>query len=258
MTNPVFTIIAVRTLQASLLALLLHWGLGWPFTGPHALGLFVTPALCVYFVFVFIAPWSWGLPIVTQLPTRDNAVALTFDDGPSSETTPLILDALRAHGVSATFFVLGEAAQKYPQLVRRIAAEGHTIGLHSFHHHALTLAPWRQVRQEVRLAVQAVRAACPDSPTPIWFRPPHGFKNMALPWLVRSCGVSLVTWTVNPRDYRLQPADCLARTTLAGLRPGAIVLLHDGPGSLVTAQALPGILAGIAGAGFQCVAIAAD
>ena len=251
--TPVFTIIAVRTGQASLLALLLHWGLGWPFTGPHALGLYLTPLLCAYFVFAFVAPWSWGLPIVTRLPTRDNVVALTFDDGPCLETTPPILDALRAHHARATFFVLGESVQQHPELLRRIVAEGHTVGLHGFRHQALTLASWSRVRREIHLAADAVRAACPDAPPVLWFRPPHGFKNLALPRQARACGCRLVTWTLNPRDYRPQSPEQLTAATLAGLRPGAIVLLHDGPGHALTAESLPAILRGIAHRGFQCV-----
>lgn len=251
--NPVYVIIAVRTAQASALALGLHWGLGWPFTGPHALGLFLTPLLCVYFVFVFVAPWSWGLPILTRLPTRDDAIALTFDDGPSPETTPRILDALKARGVRATFFVLGGAAKTHPEIVTRIREEGHGVGLHGFHHRALTLAPWRATRREIRQSAEAVRAACPQAPPPVWFRPPHGFKNLALPWLARHSQCRLVTWTVNPRDYRPQTPAQLARATLAGLRPGAIVLLHDGPDSALTAEALPDILAGLAERGFRCV-----
>lgn len=255
MENPIFAIIAVRTAQASLLALLLHWGLGWPWTGPHALGLFLTPLLCAYFVFVFVAPWAWGLPILTRLPTRANVVALTFDDGPSPQTTPAVLDALRAHGAHATFFVLGEAVQKHPELLRRIVAEGHAVGLHGFQHHALTLASWNHIRREIRHCLQVVHSACPETPPPLWFRPPYGFKNLALPWLARSCERRLVTWTLNPHDYDSETPAQITETVLAGLRPGAIVLLHDGSAHARTVEALPQILAGIAQAGFQCVSL---
>ncbi len=255
MTNPVYAIIAVRTLQASLFALALHGGLGVPLTGPHALGLVFTPLLCAYFVFVFIAPWSWGLPVLTRLPAPGRAVALTFDDGPSPETTPHVLDALRAHRARATFFVLGEAVQKHPHLFRRIVAEGHALGLHGHRHRALTLAPWPAVLGEIRRVAEVVRDACPEAPPPVWFRPPHGFKILALPWLVRRCNCRLVTWTRNPRDYRPQSPERLAQTTLRGLRPGAIVLLHDGPANALTGEALPRILAGLAERGFRCVTL---
>lgn len=255
LASPVFPIIFIRTGQVSLLALLLHWTFGWPWAGPHALGLIFTPLLCAYFIFAFIAPWAWGLPILTRLPTRSKSIALTFDDGPSPETTPAILYALQERGVHATFFVLGGAVQKYPELLRRIVAEGHAVGLHGFHHCALTLASWSQIRREIRQCAQAVRDACPDTPPPFWFRPPYGFKNLALPWLARSCGCRLVTWTLNPRDYLPQTPAQIAEAARAGLRPGAILLLHDGSANARTAEALPGILANIAQAGFQCVSL---
>lgn len=255
MTNPVYAIIAVRTVQTSLLVLGLHWGLGGPLTGPHALGLVFTPLLCAYFVFVFIAPWSWGLPVLTRLPTRDSVVALTFDDGPSPETTPCILDTLKAHSVSATFFVLGEAVQKYPHLLRRIVAEGHAVGLHGYRHRTLTLAPWPAVLQEIRQTRDAIHDACPNAPPPVWFRPPHGFKNFALPWLAHRSRCRLVTWTLNPRDYRPQTSKRLVQTTFAGLRPGAIILLHDGPANALTAEALPNVLAGLAERGYRSVGL---
>ncbi len=97
-----------------------HWLLHWPLVGPHALGLFFTPLLCLYFVFAFVAPWWWGLPILTRLPMREKVAALTFDDGPSPQTTARVLDILRQQGQTATFFVLGEAVAQSPELLRRI------------------------------------------------------------------------------------------------------------------------------------------
>lgn len=257
MSNPVYAIILVRTAQASLLALLLHWLLHWPLIGPRALGLVFTPLLCLYFVFVFVAPWTWGLDILTRLPTRERAVALTFDDGPSPETTPAILDILRAHNTHATFFVIGEQVQRHPDLLRRMMAEGHTVGLHADRHRPLVLLSAPAVRAEIRHARAAVQSACPGLPPPVWLRPPHGFKTLTLPWLARRCGCRLVTWTLNPRDYRPQTPEMLAQTTLAALRPGAILLLHDGPANQTTIQALPLLLANLAERGYRCVPLPA-
>ena len=176
MRNPVARIILTRTAQASVLALALHWLTRWPLTGPHALGLFLTPALCLYFVFVFIAPWSWGLPIQTRLRTREKAVALTFDDGPSPQTTPFVLAALREHGVKATFFVLGEAVDESPGLLRQVVAEGHAIGIHAYRHRAFVGRSLGGIRGEIARTREAIYRACPDAPPPILLRPPHGFK----------------------------------------------------------------------------------
>jgi peptidoglycan/xylan/chitin deacetylase (PgdA/CDA1 family) len=252
--NPVYGIVLVRTLQASVIALVLHWGLRWPLTGPHALGLVFTPLLCLYFVFVFVAPWRWGLPILTRLRTRERVVALTFDDGPSPETTPLILDILRGHGAVATFFVLGAAAERHPELVRRIVQEGHEVGLHGFRHQALVLASAQTLREEIERTATAVRQACPEwGKGSILFRPPHGFKTPLMAVRVRRQGCRMVLWSLNPRDYRGQTAAETARVFRAALHPGAVCLLHDGPANARTLEVLPLLLAEIEAVGYRCV-----
>ena len=243
--NPVYKIIAVRTAQMSALGALAHFGLCWPFTGPFALGFFLTPALCLYFVFVFAGTWTWGLPILTRLPGQSNAVALTFDDGPSAETTPLILDILRSHNARATFFVLGEAVDSHPDLLRRIVADGHTVGIHAYTHRPFVLQTTRAVTAEVRRTEAAIRRACPEAEIVPWVRPPHGFKSLSLLWTLRRAGYGLAAWSVNSRDYQEHdPAQIAARVVKA--KSGAIILLHDGPSNSLTASALPFLLRGLA------------
>jgi peptidoglycan/xylan/chitin deacetylase (PgdA/CDA1 family) len=250
--NPVYPIVLIRTLQACLLAAALHWGLHWPFTGPRALGLFFTPLLCLYFVYVFVAPWGWGMPILTRLRTQERVLALTFDDGPSPETTPRVLDILRAHGAIATFFVLGEAAERHPELVRRITQEGHAVGLHGYRHRALVLASARVLRDEIDRAAAAVHRACPHS-VPTLFRPPHGFKTLVMPFQLQRLGYRLASWSLNPRDYGVQTAAETARAFRDALHPGAVCLLHDGAMNARTVEALPMILAETRAAGYRCV-----
>jgi peptidoglycan/xylan/chitin deacetylase (PgdA/CDA1 family) len=252
--NPVYAIISVRTAQVSLLTLAAHWLWRWPLTGPHALGLLVTPLLCLYFVFVFVAPWSWGLPILTRLKTRERVVALTFDDGPSPEATPRILDILREHDVKATFFVLGERVARFPQILQRIIREGHAIGLHGWGHRALTLYSWASVQQELESAACAVHVVCPDAALD-GFRPPYGFKSLLLPWLARRYGLCLVTWSLDPRDYDSPSPDHITQSFFDGLHPGAIVLLHDGAESDLIVTALPGILEKLSALGYRCVTL---
>ena len=247
--NPVYRIIAVRTAQASLAALAAHRLLGWPLTGRRAVGLFLTPALCLYFTFVFVARWSWGLPILTRLPVKgkeeEKTVALTFDDGPSPESTPAVLDALAPFGVHATFFVLGEAVERSPELLRRIVAEGHSVGLHGHRHRAFVLLSGRNIREEIGRAREAVRRACSEAAISPWLRPPHGFKSPGVLWAVGQAGFHLAGWSVDGRDYRETDPERLARNVLDALRPGAVVLLHDGPRSAATVSALPAILQGL-------------
>ncbi|MBV9850167.1 MAG: polysaccharide deacetylase family protein [Armatimonadetes bacterium] len=252
LASPVHRIVLVRTIQASLLAGLLHGALRWPLTGPCALGLFFTPTLCLYFVFVFVAPWTWGLPILARLPGRARAVALTFDDGPSPETTPAILDALARARVRATFFVLGEVVERHPDLLRRIVTAGHDIGIHGFGHEPFVLLSWGRVGEEITRTRAAVRGACPEAADLIWMRPPHGFKTLALPFVARRAGCRMVAWLVNARDYRSDDADTITRAVLQAARPGAIILLHDGPCNAATAAALPRILDGLRADGYRC------
>jgi len=249
--NPVYRIIAVRTVQASLLALAAHWLLHWPLTGPHALGLFLTPALCLYFAFVFVARWSWGLPILTRLPTRKKTVALTFDDGPSLQTTPAVLDALSSFDIHATFFVLGDAVEKSPDLLKRIVAEGHTVGLHGYEHRPFVLLSGREIWDEIERARVSVRRACPKAVLSPWLRPPHGFKSPSVLWAAHRAGFRLAGWNGDGRDYAEERPERIARNVLDHLRPGAIILLHDGPGNAQTAAALPAILQGLRERGWQ-------
>ncbi len=248
--NPVYGIILWRTLEASAAAQTCHWLLGWPLTGPHALGLFLTPLLCAYFVFVFVAPWSWGLPIVTRLRTRSQKVVLTFDDGPSPEVTPLVLDALRRANIRAVFFVLGEAVERHPALLRQIMADGHQIGIHGYHHQPFVRLWPRAIQTEVEKTRAAICRACPEAGLTNWVRPPHGFKSLRLVWVAFRQHWRLAAWSLDSRDYRETNAGRVAETVLSGLRPGAVVLLHDGPHQAVTAEALPLILEGLSARGY--------
>lgn len=251
-TNPVFRIVLVRTAQACVWAIAAHYALRWPWVGPHALGLFLTPLLCGYFVFVFVAPWTWGLPIVARLRTRERVVALTFDDGPASGITPRVLDTLESFGVRATFFVLGTRLEGNGDVLRRMACNGHTVGLHGQTHAPLVLPPWGWITQSLAHAKASAERACPEASVH-WLRAPHGFKTIALPFLARRLGLRLCAWSVNPHDYQLSDPDKIARSVLKHIRPGAIVLLHDGAANRATADALPMILDGLARRGYRCV-----
>ena len=252
--NPVIPIIVIRTVQATFLSLILHWLFHWPFTGPHALGLFFTPLLCLSFIFTFVAPWTWGLPYLTRVPGHPSTVFLTFDDGPSAETTPAILDALHDARAHATFFVLGERVTQYPEIALRILAEGHTIGIHGYHHRELVTARPRVLRAELQETARAIQVILPTV-SPTWFRPPYGFKTLGMPFQARKLGYRLVTWSVNSRDYHQTDPVQIAQNVLAQVRPGAIILLHDGPTNTATADALPRLLAGLAEHGLSCDAL---
>jgi peptidoglycan/xylan/chitin deacetylase (PgdA/CDA1 family) len=164
--------------------------------------------------------------LLVRGPAAGGSVCLTFDDGPHPENTPAVLDVLKKEGVSATFFVIGQRAQRYPRLVRRMAAEGHLIGHHSFSHAEPGRTTARQLLEEVG-RTQELLARLVGRPSP-WFRPPKGKVTARKLWRLWRAGQRVVLWNVDPKDYACRSAAevraWFARRPLEG---GDVVLLHD-------------------------------
>jgi peptidoglycan-N-acetylglucosamine deacetylase len=183
-------------------------------------------------------------------PCAAGYVRLTFDDGPNRTATPEILDTLAAHGMTATFFVVGQMAAANPAIVRRESREGHTIGNHSWDHPNLTKLDRTQVESELQRTNDVIDQATGTAPTQ--WRPPYGARNAAVQAAAADVGLtSMVLWTVDPRDWADPPATTVRDRVLQAVRPGSIVLLHDGTGAN-TPEALPMILNGLADMGY-CV-----
>lgn len=200
-------------------------------------------------------------PVLGRLPTRERVVALTFDDGPNPDATPRILDALAAADARATFFILGRHAERWPALVRRVHAEGHAIGNHGYYHRKLHFKSPAYVRDDLTRGADAIAHACGERPA--LFRAPHGFRSPWVNAVARSLGERVVGWTLGVWDSDRPGADAIARRTLDGARPGAILLLHDGDGydadgdRRQTAEAVPAVLAGLAARGYRVVPVPA-
>jgi len=182
-----------------------------------------------------IVPAATWLPAVRRLTPglagegAADHVALTFDDGPHAESTPAFLDVLARRGARATFFLVGSRVRVAPELVRRIAAEGHEIGVHGWSHRYSLWAPMRL--GECVAAVRAVTAESDDAGvTPLWFRPPYGVLSASALWAARQAGLRPVLWTAWAKDWRADAdAGGVARRALEGIRGGATLLLHDAP-----------------------------
>ncbi len=161
-----------------------------------------------------------------------------------------MLDILASHHATASFFLLGGKASEHPELVSRLAAEGHSVGSHTTsHRHLRALSP-RETRRDIASG-QAAVAAVLGQPTR-WFRPPYGSFSPASLWETARRGVTTVLWSVDPRDYESANAEeILAR--LGPLRAGDVVLLHDR--GRATVEALPEILARIADAGLRAASL---
>jgi peptidoglycan/xylan/chitin deacetylase (PgdA/CDA1 family) len=155
-------------------------------------------------------------------------VALTFDDGPSDDTGR-VLDALAARSVHATFFVVGRFAERRAALLRRIAADGHEIGNHSYSHPIYLYRSPRETFREVERTQQIVADAI--GVAPVLARPPCGVRTPAYFRACRAFALRSVQWTVAGFDWKPDwPPARIAGAVLAGCAPGAIVLLHDGDG----------------------------
>lgn len=184
--------------------------------------------------------------VVRHLSTDGNEIALTFDDGPNPYATPLILDALAASDTRATFFFLGRHVERWPELVRRAAAEGHQIGNHGFFHRKLHFRSAEYVRDDLTRGKRAIEAA--GGGTPAFFRAPHGFRSPWVTSIARSLGEQTVGWSLGVWDSDRPGADAIAERATRQIRAGDILLLHDGDGydpvgdRLQTAQALPRII----------------
>ncbi len=191
-------------------------------------------------------------PVLSRGRTEQRVLALTFDDGPSVPETPQILDILRQEGVPASFFCVGEQVRRHPDLVRRMAREGHLVGSHADSHvNLLGCSPersWREIREGVRVLARIL------GEEPVWFRPPYG---MRYPWTLgqaRSLGLSTALWSNCPRDWQAPGAEVLARRVVERLCPGDVVLLHDGGGDRSqTVQALSLLIPLVRARGYRFV-----
>ena len=185
-------------------------------------------------------------------------ICLTFDDGPNPEVTPRILDTLKELRVRAVFFLVGTKARQNPDLVRRMLAEGHEVGLHTLNHrHAYSLF-WKGSRNVIQEGIQCITAI---SGRPVhWYRPPWGASNLFQYRLVRSLRLQLVLWSANARDWRLatQPEQILERLKRR-VKPGAVIVLHDSGGEggapQHTLQALPELIRYYLGKGWCFVTL---
>jgi len=164
-----------------------------------------------------------AIPVtVTRVETSESVVALTFDDGPSPLYTPRLLEILERHQVLATFFMVGDAAQEHPDLVRQVAEKGHAIGNHSWDHPKLSSLRGDDRRRQIR--------ACASALAPYGerlFRPPYGEQSLASRLDALWLGYTVITWDLDAEDWRECDPQTIAARIRAGVRPGSIVLLHD-------------------------------
>ena len=188
------------------------------------------------------------------LTPADKFVALTFDDGPWPGQTDKILDVLKQQNVKATFFMLGSQARSSPALARRVAAEGHVVGSHSFSHAELTKLKPAEARDEISRGINAVAAAA--GTRPVWFRPPYGAVNADVRREARGLNVKTMLWDIDTLDWTRPGTHMLYRNAVRSTKSGQVVLMHDGGGNRdQTIKALPIIIDDLRRRGFIFVTL---
>lgn len=199
-----------------------------------------------------------GVPLRLDGPAR--GVALTFDDGPHPQGTPAVLEALARGNARATFFLVGEQAERHPRLVGELLAAGHEVAVHGYRHRCqLRLTP-AAVGADVERALEVIGGLCNRAPRR--YRPPYGAFTLAGLRAVRKAGLEPLLWSRWGRDWRARTgAPEIARLVTRELRTGDVVLLHDAdtycdPRSWRhTVAALPAILAAIEERGLKAVTV---
>lgn len=161
---------------------------------------------------------------ITSVETSDPVAALTFDDGPSAEYTPRLLSILEENGARATFFMVGEAAARYPDVVRLVAKGGHAIGNHCRNH--VYLPGMRSRLRRLRQLWACSRATAPYGSRV--FRPPYGAHNDKILFDAHILGYKVILWCASAQDWVPQKAEEIEHKIIERVKPGTIFLLHDG------------------------------
>lgn len=158
-----------------------------------------------------------------------NSVFLTFDDGPIPEVTPWVLDELKKHGAKATFFCIGENVQKHPEIFRRIIAEGHSVGNHTFNHLKGTKTETLEYIENVEKAERLMRnSEFRIQNSQLLFRPPYGKITSKQARILQEKGYKIVMWDIISFDFdaNISKEKCL-QNVLKYMKPGSVIVFHD-------------------------------
>ncbi len=227
----------------------------WSFSSFHwgAAACFFLPDLPILYQ-VFVPSSQILCRVFTRFDTPRQEVWLTIDDGPDEEDTPQILELLDRHGARATFFLIGERAERHPGLVSEILRRNHEVGHHTQTHPVASF--WCASPSRVgRELDDALRVFERGGASPRWFRAPVGIKSLFLRSALRARGLACVGWSVRSLDTVSRDPDRVASRVMRSVRPGSIVLMHEGRSldSGVRVKALGRVLDGLAERKMACV-----
>ncbi|MFE2109490.1 polysaccharide deacetylase family protein [Kitasatospora sp. NPDC059463] len=182
-----------------------------------------------------------ALPAVPAQAAPAKVVYLTFDDGPSPRYTPQVLALLSQYGVRATFFEIGQNVAANPAVTRQVSAQGHSVQNHSWSHPDLRRLSRAALQDQVTATDARIRAQTGTTPTCL--RPPYGGVNATVRAASAGLGKSIQLWSVDPQDWARPGRAAIERRVLGAVKPGSVILLHDGGGDRSqTVAALPAVL----------------
>lgn len=193
---------------------------------------FLTIGFAVLFTVFFDEAVIVKKDTVYHNPSSQKVVALTFDDGPSPIWTHRILDELKKAQVKATFFMLGEHVERYPEAAKRVAQEGHEIGNHSYDHHVLIYYKDREIEKEILDAQRAIKNV--TGITTKYFRPPKAWLTEREKKKIKEMGYRIILWSLNSKDWVTFDEIPMIDYILRRIQPGDIILFHDSGGVFKT------------------------
>lgn len=188
----------------------------------------------------------------SSIHTDDMVLAITFDDGPHAQNTPKLLDILKERNIKATFFMVGEKVHDYPAIVRRVVAEGHEIGNHTYSHPMFAGKSDQTIRNEMQRTADAVKSAA--GYTMHLMRPPGGgITKHVEQMLYTEFGYNCILWSVDPQDWRRPGVSVVQNRLISGAHKGAILLTHDLHAPTITA--IPKVLDDLLAKGYRFVTV---
>jgi len=169
---------------------------------------------------------------IFRIDCPKKVVALTFDDGPSPIWTPQILNELKKAGVKATFFMVGEHIERYPEIAKRVAEEGHEIENHSYDHHVLIYYKTDELEKEIKYTDRAIKNV--TGQTSSYFRPPKAWLTASEKEKIKAMGYKIILWSLNSKDWVTFDDKYIVKYILRRIKSGDIILFHDSGGVFTT------------------------
>ena len=192
------------------------------------------------------------LSVIKRVPTTQKVVALTVDDGPHEQATPELLATLRQKQVKVTLFILGKNAEKNPSILAQAAADGHELANHAYSHRFLNKISQPERLEEIEKTEKLIMAV---APRPTLLRPPGGGYNDAIVAEARKKGYTTVLWSIDTRDWQGVSESQLVSNVMTNIKPGSIVLLHDGQYPIVTTKGIGTVIDRLQAEGYKLVTV---